>query len=439
MTLPNHVVGGLTFTGIFASFLDVNILAHPSYIGLTIFAAILPDIDHTKSVIGKLFYPLAKWINRHYGHRTITHTLLFLIIGTLVVGIIQNNFTTDNSYTKIFAIAFTSHLVLDMMTVQGVPLFFPFLRNPCVLPANPEKRFRTGNLRTETMWFSIFLVLGVFCYPLMKNGFWMQYNRSFGTLTHLTKQFKLSENVLKVKYQYREGSDHIKGEGYCIEASENEVIILDFKTNNFKALTSNLTAIKVYPTETQKQLQFSTESFTRSTLEEVKQVMQQAKFKHIDLSANTPFVVSVNGIHSEVSNYSEKYPNNIRLIPIEPDEIEPFKENPKIKLLASRIEILETKDNRKLELYNIRLEKLRHLESKLETVDLGEKELLIKEIREMRKITKKPSNSSEIIKEIEIELSALRQEQVIEKQFHEEQNQQEELRFNGSVTKITIK
>jgi inner membrane protein len=207
MTAPNHIVGGLTFTGIFAAFTDVNILEKPSYLVITIFAALLPDIDHTKSILGKVFFPLARWINRKYGHRTITHTILALAIGTIITSILETNFGTDGNYSKLFFLAYLSHLIFDMMTVQGVPLFYPFSRNPCVLPANPEKRFRTGNLRTETMIFSFFTLSAVFCYPLMKNGFWMQYNRQFGTLTHLAKQYKITENVLEVEFSYREGSD----------------------------------------------------------------------------------------------------------------------------------------------------------------------------------------------------------------------------------------
>jgi len=63
MTAPNHVTGGIVFTGLFCSFFSVNIFANPLFIGMTIFGSLLPDIDHTKSWIGKLFYPIAKWLS----------------------------------------------------------------------------------------------------------------------------------------------------------------------------------------------------------------------------------------------------------------------------------------------------------------------------------------------------------------------------------------
>ncbi len=52
----NHVAGGLVFTGIFASFHDVNVLSSPGLISATVAASLLPDIDHTRSAIGKTFY-----------------------------------------------------------------------------------------------------------------------------------------------------------------------------------------------------------------------------------------------------------------------------------------------------------------------------------------------------------------------------------------------
>ena len=153
MTLPNHIVGGLTFTGIFAALTDVNILEKPSYIIVVIIASMLPDIDHTKSLIGKIFFPISKYLNRNYGHRTLTHTLLFLILGTVITGILERNFTGDTTYSKLFFFGYLSHLIFDMMTVQGVPLFYPFSRNPCVLPGNPDIRLASWLPRLpRTRW-----------------------------------------------------------------------------------------------------------------------------------------------------------------------------------------------------------------------------------------------------------------------------------------------
>jgi hypothetical protein len=62
------------FTGLFCSFFSINIFANPVFISVTILGSLLPDIDHTKSWIGKSVYPIAKWLSRNYGH-TITHSI----------------------------------------------------------------------------------------------------------------------------------------------------------------------------------------------------------------------------------------------------------------------------------------------------------------------------------------------------------------------------
>jgi inner membrane protein len=74
MTAPNHITGGIVFTGLFCSFFSINIFANPIYFS-NYFRFLLPDIDHTKSWIGKSVYPIAKWLSRNYGHRTITHSI----------------------------------------------------------------------------------------------------------------------------------------------------------------------------------------------------------------------------------------------------------------------------------------------------------------------------------------------------------------------------
>ena len=161
MTAPNHIVGGITITGIAGGFLGINILESPYYLVTIVFAAQLPDIDHTKSLIGLTSYPIAKYLNRSYGHRTITHSLAALVTLSLLAGMASVYFTGHRIYGTVFFLAYLSHLVLDMTTVQGVPLFYPFLKNPCVVPGDPKMRFESGNLRTETMAFFFFIAMGL--------------------------------------------------------------------------------------------------------------------------------------------------------------------------------------------------------------------------------------------------------------------------------------
>ena len=79
MTGANHVAGGLAFTGLFCSLWNVNIFEKPWYLIATVFCALLPDIDHTKSPMGKLFgfTQLSQYLHRNFGLRTIKERLSF--------------------------------------------------------------------------------------------------------------------------------------------------------------------------------------------------------------------------------------------------------------------------------------------------------------------------------------------------------------------------
>lgn len=254
MTSPNHIVGGIAITGVSLSFWDINIFGQSSYLGVVIFASLLPDIDHTKSIIGKLFFPIAKYLDKNFGHRTITHSLTFFVPLTLVVAFVERSFISSNLvYTYIFLFGFLSHLILDMLTVQGIPLFYPFLRNPCVVPANPSYRIRSGNLKSESIAMALFTMVLMSSFDLFANGFWTSYNRSFGTIKHAYREFRSSEMLVISEYQYLFNGDQVKGSGYIIDANEEKAIIFNpvkKKVIEISAGDNRVKDIKILPKRT---------------------------------------------------------------------------------------------------------------------------------------------------------------------------------------------
>jgi inner membrane protein len=196
------------------------------YLVATLFFALLPDIDHTKSLIGKLFYPVAKWLDRKYGHRTITHSGIAIGTGILIMSILSKTLIHEN-YVMIFGFAYGSHLLFDMMTKQGVPLLYPWKKNPCVIPGDANLRFESDNMKTESIIFLAFGMLIFTTYPLMANGFWTTYNRSFGTLKHLAREFKEAKDVLEVDYSYFSGTKTVSGKGIVVKANESKAVIFD--------------------------------------------------------------------------------------------------------------------------------------------------------------------------------------------------------------------
>ncbi len=88
----------------------------PVFFLVSVFGGLLPDINYPLSFIGKLFYDFSRKIHKDYGHRTITHPLLFLALTSGLV------FLIDIKLGLAFALGVVSHFFLDMLTNQGVQM-----------------------------------------------------------------------------------------------------------------------------------------------------------------------------------------------------------------------------------------------------------------------------------------------------------------------------
>ncbi|WP_226895249.1 metal-dependent hydrolase [Oceanobacillus oncorhynchi] len=82
-------------------------------------AAIVPDFDEYRSRFGKMVFPISYLINKTVGHRTITHSLLFLIIVGSVLFIFFDTWVVLSVEAGILA-----HIVGDMLTGK-VQFFYP--------------------------------------------------------------------------------------------------------------------------------------------------------------------------------------------------------------------------------------------------------------------------------------------------------------------------
>lgn len=228
MTAPTHIIGGFVFAGTLCSFTDVNLFQSPQYIAVCAAVSILPDIDTTKSAIGKMFYPVAWLIYQKFGHRTITHSLLFFaLVWTVMFALGRLGVVQDANYLKIVLFALLGHYVFDMITVSGVPLFYPFLKWSCVIPGNPSYRFDTSSIRGELVVCGI---CGILCFtmqPLFANGFWTSYNRQFGTVKHVDRENKNTQYYIICEYSYVMNAETIEGEAIVLDSKETELVLFD--------------------------------------------------------------------------------------------------------------------------------------------------------------------------------------------------------------------
>lgn len=81
-------------------------------------AGVIPDLDEPKSKFGKPFFFISIPLNKLLGHRTFTHSLLFIILASAVI----YPFSPLVAHATMAGIA--AHIVGDMMTGR-VQLLYP--------------------------------------------------------------------------------------------------------------------------------------------------------------------------------------------------------------------------------------------------------------------------------------------------------------------------
>ena len=97
-------------------------------LGLAMAGALLPDLDHPKSWIGRRLFLVSRPLAALCGHRGVTHSLLAAAVCLGLLGAVIR----VPAWLDPLAVGYLSHLAADLLTPAGVPLLWPW-----------RKRFRT--------------------------------------------------------------------------------------------------------------------------------------------------------------------------------------------------------------------------------------------------------------------------------------------------------
>lgn len=124
MTGTQHLVTGLTI-GVTLTMVYPE-ASIPILAGAMI-GALLPDIDTKNSLINKITFMFGWILQKFVGHREITHDLgVFGVIATAFYLISYNRLFQGFwlTFLPCLFLGILSHLMLDGMTKEGIPIFF---------------------------------------------------------------------------------------------------------------------------------------------------------------------------------------------------------------------------------------------------------------------------------------------------------------------------
>lgn len=438
MTAPNHIAGGYCFTGIIGSILGVNILGDYRILIIIGIASLLPDIDHTKSLIGKSVYPLAKFLNRHYGHRTITHSIFALVGLTAIIAAFQSVYFPELPAATFFGLAYGSHLLFDCMTIQGVPLLYPFKKNPFVLPGNPQMRIRTSNVQHESIAFCFFIVSAVFMKPLVANGFWTTYNTLFGTYKHLVSEYHKSEDLLHVTFAVQRGSEIDTLQGLVVDMEGSGLTIID-KRKRFMTFPQEGQLITDFvPRHTGMKYAFVEGDLIEVTADSLMRFVASHKCSKMNVQASTKFVMMENGVEVSNSKLVLKYPNRIYIKDIITENKARYTVNPGIQAARDQISTAEQRYASAMSAYTAEMNTYEALKHEMEvTTDYVKKQILMERFQDV-KMPVAPPSIEDKIQDLHLRIKTLKQEDQMQYQKERDQYIHTPLTFTGTYEKLQI-
>ena len=91
-------------------------------------SALLPDLDHPRSLLGRQLPWISGPLSRLFGHRGFTHSLL--AVGMAVWGLAQVEapWLLSGAVKDALIVGYLSHLLGDWLTPMGIPLLWPWRR-----------------------------------------------------------------------------------------------------------------------------------------------------------------------------------------------------------------------------------------------------------------------------------------------------------------------
>jgi len=175
LRLGTHIAGGVLGYTVAATFFQVPWTATGVVVASA--AAAAPDVDTLGSTVGRVFSPLARRIERRFGHRTITHC--YAAQGTVALAALPFLWTGLPHLYAAVVVGYVSHPFLDTWTVQGVRVFWPWSDRRGVFPYynRQETAYRTTTGSRVDAFFGIAFVCLTIPFAVLEHDGYQRFVR----------------------------------------------------------------------------------------------------------------------------------------------------------------------------------------------------------------------------------------------------------------------
>jgi len=231
MTSPTHISFSL-FTLAFASVGQGMEFNYENAL-LCAVGSLSPDIDNSKSWLGRIFPFISKPIENKFSHRTLTHSLLAIVFVFLIAVIVKIFFDTGNFNPLAFAIGYTSHILIDCASVQGVKILYPFSMRNAVFPFDTQQpeayRIVVGSKADVALGFVFVFLTIPFAYISFKTHTKLirevqkDINSAVRTYNELSKNFICWARLEGINTTT---GDKLKGDYLIISAEKQNMLLI---------------------------------------------------------------------------------------------------------------------------------------------------------------------------------------------------------------------
>ena len=217
MTAPTHIAFGLLTVASSFSLFSMSIHRNLPAVTCAIIGSLLPDVDSPRSYIGRVMPFASIPIERRWGHRTITHSLLCMFALSVVTSPLLAYQTA--CYAAIL-LGYMSHLIADSATKSGVPLFYPHTA-VCVFPGSARYRIKTGSLLGEGTVLAVVVILLLLFMPISNmGGIWRSFRYLMATPSAAYADYRRAntETYLNFEGQWRHTREKVSGKALILDA-----------------------------------------------------------------------------------------------------------------------------------------------------------------------------------------------------------------------------